>query len=80
MALDISTLMEEGACLGCSVGASQSQQLALALYRRSLLILDPNADVTPEGLMEYGKCFCDAGGSMANRMELALLGKIADVA
>lgn len=78
MAIEASTLMAEARCY-CSANASNAQLMILALERRWLLELDPDADVSPAGLMEYSKCFCGANSSIFDRFQSALLGKIAEV-
>ena len=77
MAIPASTLMAEASCF-CPSGASNTELMILALERRWLLEVDPAADVSPAELMEEANCYCGVGGSIAQRFQMALLGKIAE--
>lgn len=70
------TLVAETACFTCLTGLQMAQRLRIALEIRTLLALDPYADVTPAGLVAYAKCFCAAAKTQADLAELALLDKI----
>lgn len=70
-------LYEEAKCFLC-YGITQAQALKLALLRRQVLGLDPDADVSPETLLLNASCYnCYANGSVYDLFELALLAIIA---
>lgn len=80
MPADPDTLYEEAKCYICR-GLSEVEGLTLALMARWLLVLDPAADVTPEGLEAYGSCFrCYAGASLFDLYQLSLLDQISQAA
>lgn len=77
MAIAAGELLDEGKCYACYGELSVAQIITLALDRRALLALDPDADVTPEGLITYAKCYlCFTQGNFFDLVELALLDKI----
>jgi len=78
-AIDPNVLLEEVKCYACTDGVSTSQLLKLALLRRQLVALDPDADVTLDGLVEYAKCYACLGMSTYDILELALLDQIAQL-
>lgn len=70
-------LYQEANCFLC-YGITQTQALKIALMRRQVLELDPNADVSPEALLASAACYnCYANGSVGDLFELALLAIIA---
>lgn len=69
-------LLSESECYVC-FGASTVESLKLALLARTLLALDPTADVSASALMSYASCYACYAGSDAELMELALLDQIA---
>lgn len=72
-ASDAQTLLSEVACF-CSEPVPIADQLRLALEIRSLIAVDPAADVTPQGLAEYAACYqCQDGVSPFQATELAVL-------
>lgn len=68
-------LFDETSCFCFSMGTAQRMRIGLEM--RSLLAIDPGADVTAQGLLDYGACYCSLGLSEADRVELALLDQIA---
>lgn len=79
MPADPDTLYAEAACYICT-GVTQAEALMLALYRRWLLTLNPNADTTPDALLQYGSCYsCNSNGSIFDVMEIAMLEQISTV-
>jgi hypothetical protein len=71
-----SVLLKESKCFGCLTGIQLPQQLRIALEVRTLLALNPAADVTPSGLVQYGKCYCAVAKGQSDIAELALLDQI----
>jgi hypothetical protein len=54
--------------------------LILSLLAKALLVLDPAADVSGQGLLDYAKCFeCISNANTGDMIELALLDKIASI-
>ena len=77
MALDPNTLYQEANCYLC-LGITQAQALELALLRRQLLALVPNADTSVDALLQYGACYrCYSNGDIFTILKLALLDQIA---
>jgi hypothetical protein len=77
MAIDAQTLLGEAKCYECYGPLTLAQMLALALERRILLSLDPDANVSANALLEYAKCdLCFTEGSTFDAMEMALLDQI----
>ena len=77
MALDPNTLYQEANCYLC-LGISQAQALELALLRRQLLALVPDADTSVDTLLQYGSCYrCYSNGDIFTILKLALLDQIA---
>ena len=67
------TLFAEAKCYVCD-GVTMVQALKLALLARTLLVLDPAANVSSAYLVEYGKCFlCFGETNMGDLLELSLL-------
>lgn len=80
MAIPVNTLMDEAKCYQCFGPLTAAQMLILAQLRRWLISLNPDADVTPQSLVEYSKCFACLGSlGMYDLMALALLNQIADL-
>ena len=76
MALDPNTLYQEANCYIC-LGISQAQALELALLRRQLLALVPDADTSVDTLLQYGACYrCYSNGDIFTILKLALLDQI----
>lgn len=76
MAIESNTLYEEANCYICA-GVSQTQALILALERRWLLALDPDADVSVDGLLLEARCYrCNSNASISDLLELGMLSKI----
>lgn len=70
-------LFEETACFGCVGPMDTAQRLRIGLELRSLIALDPDADVTPQGLADWATCYsCIDGVSQADAIELAILDQI----
>jgi len=71
-------LYAESTCFLC-YGVTQAQALKLALLKRQVLALNPDADVTPETLLSLGACYaCYTDGSLFDLFELALLNLVAE--
>lgn len=74
MPADTQELFDETECFGCVGPVSTAQRLRIALELRSLLIIDPDAEVTPEALAEWATCYtCLDGVSQIDGIELAIL-------
>jgi len=52
------------------------QRLRIALEVRTLLAINPAADVTPAGLVAYAKCYCPVAKKQSDLVEAALLDQI----
>lgn len=65
-------LLEEGRCYLCFGALGIATILRLALMARAVLAVDPEADVTPQGLVTYGQCYACFGLSEGQIMELSL--------
>lgn len=72
-------LLEESKCFACLTGIQLAQRLRIALQVRTLLELDPAADVTPAGLVDYAKCYCSVAKRQSDLVELALLDQISQL-
>lgn len=79
MAIESNTLLSEAKCYICHGAMTTAELLEIAYLRRRLLALSPSADVTPNGLLDYSKCYGCLGVSYFELFKLALLGKIAEV-
>ena len=72
-------LFAEAKCYICE-GISEVHGLKLALIARSVVVLDPTANVTPAALIAYGSCFnCFGMLSIGDLMELSLLDMLAQL-
>lgn len=69
-------LLDESKCFACLTGIQLAQRLRIALQVRTLLALDPEADVTPAGLVAYSACYCSVAKRQSDLVELALLDQI----
>lgn len=78
--IDSQTLFNETKCYLCYGPISESQMLALGLERRWLLNLDSTADVSPQSLLAYAKCYACYAGNTYDLLELALLDQISQLA
>lgn len=79
-AISADILVSEVTCFAC-LGLTIPQQLEIALMRRWLLALDPGADVSVEGLMNYGKAYgCCFNLPVYETLKLALLDLISQAA
>lgn len=79
MATAAQDLFDEANCYVC-FGASTVEALKLALLARTLVALDPTADVSADALMSYGSCYRCYDASNVAIMELALLDQISQAA
>lgn len=74
------TLFNEAECFACLGPVTDAQLLRIALLVRTLVALEPAAEVTPQALETYGRCYqCLDGVSQADAVELALLDQISQV-
>lgn len=69
-------LNEETKCYLCTGGISQAEALILALYRRWLLVENPDADTSLNGLLDYAKCYACQGLSLYQTLMIAMLDQI----
>lgn len=69
-------LLAEVACYDCSWRGPMAQSLRIALIRRSLLAVDPDADVSRDALEQYAACYLCLGISGMDGIELALLDQL----
>ena len=68
------TLFSESKCYNCYGELTTGENIILALWRRVVLSVTPTADVSPQGLVAYAKCYlCFTEGSMFDAMEMALM-------
>lgn len=68
------TLFSESKCYNCYGELTSGENIILALWRRLVLEVTPTADVSPQGLVAYAKCYlCFTEGSMFDAMEMALM-------
>lgn len=72
-------LNEEAKCYLCTGSISQAEALILALYRRWLLTLNPDADTSLNGLTEYAKCYVCPGLSLYQTLKIAMLDQISEL-
>lgn len=78
MAADVQTLFAEGKCFACFGPITQVQILRLVLLSRLATALNPVLATTPQDLLDQGECLACYGMSLADIMELVLLGLIAN--
>ena len=71
-----SELLEEGAVFLIYGPLSTTALIELALLVRTLKVLNPAADTTPQSLLAYGLVYACAGTSFAEIIKLALLDQI----
>lgn len=71
-----SELLVEGAVYLIYGPLSTAVLIELALLARTLKVLNPGADTTPQALAAYGLEYACAGVSMADIIKLALLDQI----
>lgn len=75
-AINPTTLDSEAKCYYCLTPATPAKAYKLALIARSLVAVDPAADTSVAGNLEYGKCYGCLGMSEFEIVELALLDKL----
>lgn len=72
-ASDTQELFDEMECI-CVWPMTDAQKLRIALELRSLLAVDPDAEVTAQALETWAACYtCIPGVSQADGIELAVL-------
>jgi len=64
-------LLSEVSCFSC-YGMSEAELTRIALMRRTLLVQDPDADVSPDSLISAGRCYGCSGYSLARMIEQVL--------
>jgi|SRR6185369_13318363 len=75
--IDAQTLFSESKCYNCYGELTTGENIILALWRRVVLSIDPTADVSPQGLVAYSKCYlCFTEGSMFDAMEMAMMNMV----
>lgn len=77
---DASQLAADSKCYECYGPNDYTLRLMeLALLRRIVLALDPNANTDPQALLDEAICFgCFGSTSIENLLELAMMKKVAD--
>lgn len=78
MADNVQTLFDEGKCYACYGPITQVQILRLVLLSRIAKNNNPTMDTSPQTLLDQGACLACYGMSLADIMELTLLGLIAN--